>query len=177
MHILRQPKVAGFLPLGALTPCKLHDASQKLEPDDRSGRRLCLCCGLSEVPEGCVCCWRPRNSLPVSLPIGMCLGRQRATGWGWGWVLNLIALRQPPAVRRPQTPDLDLPVVSAFFLHPFSRNLGLKGGLRGRGWGPGILAHPSQNGPCPWQPALSCSFSQGMLFSDFISNMWDYPAK
>lgn len=68
LHILQQPKVAGFLPLGALTPCKLHDASQKLEPDDHSGRRLCLCRGLSEVPKGCVCCPRPCNSLPVSLP-------------------------------------------------------------------------------------------------------------
>lgn len=38
-----------------------------------------------------------------------------------------------------------------------------------------LHGHPSQNGPCLWQPMLHCFFFQGVLFSDFISNMWDYP--
>lgn len=120
-------QVAGFLPLGALTPCNRHDASQKLEPDDCSGRRLCLCCGSSsEVPKGQVCG-----------PEIAARGRQRGAGWGWGWVLNPIAVRQSPAVGRPQTPDFDLPFVSAFVLQPFSRNLGLGRELRGQDWRPG----------------------------------------
>lgn len=81
-------------------------------------------------------------------------------------------------VEGPQISDPDLPGVSAFFLYPFSRDLELGGISQARAGGLGKLAlqvHPSPSGPCPWQPALSCSFSQGVLFGDFICNMYDYP--
>lgn len=171
---------AGFLPLRALTPCKLHDASQKLEPDNGSSRRSCLCSGSTEVPEGCEGCWQPHQSPDVPSSCRNVCGWAAAAGWGWGCVLNPMGLKQPPEMRGPQTPDLDLctcclSLFSALFYQK-SQDGGSSQrlGLEAQAWWHCMGILPQMVLACG-QPMFHCFFSQGVLFSDFISNMWDYP--
>lgn len=64
-----------------------------------------MCSGSTEVPERHEGCWQPPH-IPSScrnVP-----GWAAAAGWGWDCVLSPVGLKQPPVLRRPQTPDLDV---------------------------------------------------------------------
>lgn len=133
--------------------------------DEFISRRLCLCSGSTEVPERHEGCWQPPH-IPSS-----CRNVPRwaaAAGWGWGCVLSPMGLKQPPVLRRPQTPDLDVLTccLSLFSSCFYQKSLRVEAQTYWHCMG--ILPILPL-----WQPILHCFFSQGVLFSDF-SNIWDY---
>lgn len=75
------------------------------------------------------------NSLPLPLPCRDVASGQQATDWGWAWVLHRTALRQLPAVGRPQTLTLTYPLAQRFSFILSSEIPGC-GNISGWGWKP-----------------------------------------